>query len=142
MINCFYALAASYFERQLRKIFPCSANRKRVAFDKLDVIFRVCDNCHKRILERVSLEEKELNDDDSVVKLKHMKGGVMSNREVVFVDGVRTAFGTLGRTLRTLRWKNWAASPLKGLIEKTKISEKAAMWMPFFAVRPLAGPPH
>lgn len=75
MVNCFYALAASCYERQPRKIYLCNANRKRVAFDKrLDVIFRVCDNaaneCWRKLLCGVSFEEKEFNYDDSVVKLE------------------------------------------------------------------------
>jgi acetyl-CoA acetyltransferase family protein len=46
------------------------------------------------------------------------------NREVVFVDGVRTAFGTLGRTLRHLTMEELAGLALKGLLEKTKIAER------------------
>ncbi len=49
----------------------------------------------------------------------------MNQREVVFVDGVRTAFGTLGRTLRYLTMEELAGLALKGLVEKTKIAEKA-----------------
>jgi acetyl-CoA acetyltransferase family protein len=49
----------------------------------------------------------------------------MNRREVVFVDGVRTAFGTLGRTLRYLTMEELAGLALKGLVEKTKIAEKA-----------------
>jgi acetyl-CoA acetyltransferase family protein len=49
----------------------------------------------------------------------------MSQREVVFVDGVRTAFGTLGRTLRYLTMEELAGLALKGLAEKTRIAEKA-----------------
>ena len=49
----------------------------------------------------------------------------MNKREVVFVDGVRTAFGTLGRTLRYLTMEELAGLALKGLAEKTKIAEKA-----------------
>jgi acetyl-CoA acetyltransferase family protein len=49
----------------------------------------------------------------------------MNRREVVFVDGVRTAFGTLGRTLRYLTMEELAGLALKGLAEKTKIAEKA-----------------
>ena len=49
----------------------------------------------------------------------------MNRREVVFVDGVRTAFGTLGRTLRYLTMEELAGLALKGLLEKTKIAEKA-----------------
>ncbi len=49
----------------------------------------------------------------------------MDRREVVFVDGVRTAFGTLGRTLRNFTMEELAGLALKGLLEKTKIAEKA-----------------
>ena len=49
----------------------------------------------------------------------------MNQREVVFVDGVRTAFGTLGRTLRYLTMEELAGLALKGLVEKTKVAEKA-----------------
>ena len=49
----------------------------------------------------------------------------MNQREVVFVDGVRTAFGTLGRTLRYLTMEELAGLALKGLVEKTKIAEQA-----------------
>jgi acetyl-CoA acetyltransferase family protein len=51
----------------------------------------------------------------------------MSNREVVFVDGVRTAFGTLGRTLRNFTMEELGGLALKGLIEKTKITEKGTV---------------
>ncbi|MDD5167727.1 MAG: thiolase family protein [Syntrophales bacterium] len=49
----------------------------------------------------------------------------MSNREVVFVDGVRTAFGTLGRALKSFTMEQLGGLALKGLVEKTKITEKA-----------------
>ncbi|MBI4962124.1 MAG: thiolase family protein [Desulfomonile tiedjei] len=49
----------------------------------------------------------------------------MNSREVVFVDGVRTAFGTLGRTLRNFTMEELGGLALKGLLEKTKITEKA-----------------
>ncbi len=49
----------------------------------------------------------------------------MSNREVVFIDGMRTAFGTMGRSLRSLTMEELGGRALKGLIEKTKITEKA-----------------
>ncbi|MGO8990359.1 MAG: thiolase family protein [bacterium] len=49
----------------------------------------------------------------------------MSKRDVVIVDGVRTAFGTLGRTLRDFSMEKLGGIALKGLIEKTKIIEKA-----------------
>lgn len=49
----------------------------------------------------------------------------MSAREVVFVDGVRTAFGTLGRTLRNFTAEQLGGLALKGLVEKTGIAQKA-----------------
>lgn len=48
----------------------------------------------------------------------------MSEREVVFVDGVRTAFGRLGGTLRDIIASKLASIGIKGLLEKTKINEK------------------
>jgi len=48
----------------------------------------------------------------------------MSNREVVFVDGVRTAFGRMGGTLRDFSAEQLAGIGIKGLVEKTKIKEK------------------
>ena len=48
----------------------------------------------------------------------------MSKRDVVIVDGVRTAFGTLGRTLRDFSMEKLGGIALKGLIEKTKVIEK------------------
>ena len=48
----------------------------------------------------------------------------MSNREVVIVDGMRTAFGTLGRTLKNFTAEQLGGLALKGLLEKTKINEK------------------
>jgi acetyl-CoA C-acetyltransferase len=49
----------------------------------------------------------------------------MEIREVVFIDGARTAFGTLGRTLRNFTMEELGGMALKGLIEKTKVTEKA-----------------
>ncbi len=49
----------------------------------------------------------------------------MATREVVFVAGARTAFGTLGRTLRNFTMEELGGLALKGLLEKTKIMEKA-----------------
>lgn len=46
------------------------------------------------------------------------------NREVVLVDGVRTAFGTLGKTMRSILGEELAGMALKALVEKTKIIEK------------------
>lgn len=48
----------------------------------------------------------------------------MSEREVVFVDGVRTAFGTLGRTLKNFTMEELGGLAIKGLLAKTKITEK------------------
>ncbi len=45
-------------------------------------------------------------------------------REVVIVDGARTAFGTLGRTLRNFTGEELGVLALKGLIAKTKLLEK------------------
>ena len=51
----------------------------------------------------------------------------MSNREVVLVDGVRTAFGTLGRTLRNFTMEELGGLAIKGLLAKTKIAEKGTV---------------
>lgn len=48
----------------------------------------------------------------------------MSNRDVVIVDGARTAFGTFGKTLRSFTMEQLGGLALKGLVEKTKIIEK------------------
>lgn len=48
----------------------------------------------------------------------------MSNREVVFVEGMRTAFGRMGGTLRDFSAEQLAGIGIKGLVEKTKIKEK------------------
>ncbi len=48
----------------------------------------------------------------------------MSKRDVVFVEGVRTAFGTLGRTLKLFKAEELGGIALKGLLEKSKIIEK------------------
>jgi acetyl-CoA C-acetyltransferase len=52
---------------------------------------------------------------------------MMSKRDVVFVDGARTAFGTLGKTLRNFTIEQLGGLALKGLIEKTKILEKGGV---------------
>ncbi len=49
----------------------------------------------------------------------------MAEREVVFVDAVRTAFGRMGGTIRDYACSQLGAIALKGLVEKTKIKEKA-----------------
>ena len=46
-------------------------------------------------------------------------------REVVFVHGVRTAFGRMGGTLKDFFSSQLAGFVLRGLAEKTKINEKA-----------------
>jgi acetyl-CoA C-acetyltransferase len=49
----------------------------------------------------------------------------MSSREVVFVEGVRTAFGRLGGTIRDIGASKLAAIGLRGLVDKTKILDNA-----------------
>jgi hypothetical protein len=61
----------------------------------------------------------------------------MSQREVVFVDGVRTAFGTLGRTLRYLTMEELAGLALKGWQKRPRL-QKRHTWILFFADLPLA----
>lgn len=46
-------------------------------------------------------------------------------REVVFVEGVRTAFGKLGGSLKDFTMEELGGIALKGLINKTKIVEKS-----------------
>lgn len=46
-------------------------------------------------------------------------------REVVFVDGVRTAFGRMGGTLKDIICSQLGGIGIRGLVEKTKITEKA-----------------
>ncbi len=46
-------------------------------------------------------------------------------RKVVFVDGVRTGFGKLGGTLRDFSASQLATKAIDGLLDKTKILEKA-----------------
>lgn len=48
----------------------------------------------------------------------------MSEREVVFVDAVRTAFGRMGGTIRDFAASQLGGIALKGLLDKTKIAEK------------------
>lgn len=50
-----------------------------------------------------------------------------NKRDVVIVDGARTAFGTFGRTLRNFTMEQLGVIALKGLIEKTKILEKGGV---------------
>ncbi len=49
------------------------------------------------------------------------------SREVVFVDGMRTAFGTLGKTLSGILGEEMAGLCMKGLIERSKILEKGGV---------------
>ncbi len=49
----------------------------------------------------------------------------MGQREVVFVDGVRTGFGRMGGSLKHLKASKLAGIGIKGLLDKTKIKEKA-----------------
>ncbi len=49
----------------------------------------------------------------------------MNSREVVFVDGVRTAFGRMGGSLKDIFASKLAGIAIKGLLDKTKIHEKA-----------------
>ena len=49
----------------------------------------------------------------------------MDEKEVVFVDGVRTAFGRMGGTLKDVIASKLASIGIKGLLEKTKINERA-----------------
>lgn len=51
----------------------------------------------------------------------------MANREVVFVDCIRTAFGTLGKTMRNIIGEELAGMTIKGLVEKSKIIEKGGV---------------
>ena len=48
----------------------------------------------------------------------------MSQRDVVFVDGARTAFGKMGGSLRNFKAEELAGIGIKGLLKKTKINEK------------------
>ncbi|SDP71746.1 thiolase family protein [Desulforhopalus singaporensis] len=48
----------------------------------------------------------------------------MSSREVVFVEGVRTAFGRMGGSLKDLYASRIAGIAVDGLLDKTKILEK------------------
>jgi acetyl-CoA C-acetyltransferase len=49
----------------------------------------------------------------------------MMGKEVVLIDGVRTAFGRMGGTLRDFSTSRLAGIAIKSLLEKTKIMEKA-----------------
>jgi len=49
----------------------------------------------------------------------------MAERQIVIVDGVRTAFGRMGGTIKDFFASQLGGIAVKGLIEKTKIKEKA-----------------
>jgi len=49
----------------------------------------------------------------------------MEKREVFFVEGTRTAFGKIGGSLKDYTAEQLAGIGLKGLVEKTKICERA-----------------
>ena len=49
----------------------------------------------------------------------------MAQKEVVIVDAVRTAFGRMGGTLKDIHASKLATLGIDGLLEKTKIMEKA-----------------
>jgi acetyl-CoA acetyltransferase family protein len=51
----------------------------------------------------------------------------MAQREVVFVDGARTAFGRLGGTLRDIPASKLGGIGIRGLVEKAKIKEKGVV---------------
>ena len=48
----------------------------------------------------------------------------MAGREVVIVDGIRTAFGKMGGSLKDFSAEELAGIGIKALVEKTKIHEK------------------
>lgn len=48
----------------------------------------------------------------------------MENREVVFVKGMRTAFGRLGGSLKDFTAEELGSIALKGLVDKTKICDR------------------
>ena len=52
------------------------------------------------------------------------KGENMAQREVVFIDGVRTAFGRMGGTIRDISASKLASIGISGLVKKTRITEK------------------
>ncbi|MCP4714136.1 MAG: thiolase family protein [Deltaproteobacteria bacterium] len=49
----------------------------------------------------------------------------MSEREVVIVDGMRTAFGRMGGTLKDIYASKLGSLGIEGLLQKTKIMDKA-----------------
>ncbi|MCX5905728.1 MAG: acetyl-CoA C-acyltransferase, partial [Deltaproteobacteria bacterium] len=48
----------------------------------------------------------------------------MEKREVVFVKGMRTAFGRLGGSLKDFTAEELGSIALKGLVDKTKICDR------------------
>ena len=63
----------------------------------------------------------------------------MHKRDVVFIDGARTAFGTLGRALRGFTMEQLGGIAIKGLMEKTKFPEKGAHVDSVFAGSAIGG---
>ncbi|MCX6006995.1 MAG: hypothetical protein NTZ34_07000 [Chloroflexi bacterium] len=49
----------------------------------------------------------------------------MTQREVVIVDGMRSAFGRMGGTIRDVLPNQLAVIIIKGLMEKTMIAERS-----------------
>ncbi len=49
----------------------------------------------------------------------------MSQRDVVLVDGMRTGFGRMGGAIKDIFASKLASIAIKGLVEKTKIADKA-----------------
>ncbi len=63
----------------------------------------------------------------------------MKNTEVVFVDGVRSAFGTLGRSLRSFTMEQLGGFVLAGLLKKTQILARGAKVDSVFAGSAMGG---
>jgi len=63
----------------------------------------------------------------------------MSKRDVVFVDGVRTAFGKMGGALRQFTMEQLGGLTIKGLLEKTNIIEKGGRVDSVFAGSAMGG---
>ncbi|HQL01577.1 MAG TPA: thiolase family protein [Smithellaceae bacterium] len=63
----------------------------------------------------------------------------MKNTEVVFVDGVRSAFGTLGRSLRSFTMEKLGGFVLAGLLKKTQILARGAKVDSVFAGSAMGG---
>ena len=56
------------------------------------------------------------------------------SREVVFVDGMRTAFGTLGKTLRNILGEDLAGMTLKGRVLMTLAGGQVAYRLRTFSL--------